>query len=136
LTPRDPVIAIAFPRYLTDTVVLARHVADRGLPLITLTDGPTSPLAPLSETVLYVRANRQRAANSDTAVLSMLQALYDAVAYRSRDSVRAASMTAESVLPWLYENRPSETPARSSASPKARKPAIKRRPSPKSKQDN
>jgi DNA-binding MurR/RpiR family transcriptional regulator len=138
LTSRDLVIAIAFPRYHKDTITLAQNVTDRGIPLLALTDGPTSPLAPLSEATLYVRSNRQRSANSDASVLSMIQALCDSVAHRSKGSVHAASMTTQAVLPWLYGSHSTERLHAGSSSPpsQARKQAVKSRRSTASKKEN
>lgn len=104
LSPRDLVIAICFPRYHRDTIELARSVHQKGIPLLGLTDKPTSPLGELSDVTLYMQTNRQRAANSDTVVLSMIQAICDGVAHRNKESVHAASLATESVLPWLYDS--------------------------------
>ena len=46
MTSKDLVIAIAFPRYLADTVTLANAAKQAGVPVLVLTDKPTSPLAP------------------------------------------------------------------------------------------
>jgi DNA-binding MurR/RpiR family transcriptional regulator len=98
----DVVIAIAFPRYLDDTVRLATLAHEQGVPLLVLTDAATSPLVPLASVVLYARANRQFAATSNASALAMIEALCAAVAYRANDSLSAAQQLTQSVMPWLY----------------------------------
>jgi DNA-binding MurR/RpiR family transcriptional regulator len=101
LKPRDLVIAIAFPRYFSDTVLLARRVHEAGVPLLALTDGPQSPLAPLSTLALYARTESQYFANSEASVLALIEALCSAVAHAAKGSLQAAENLAEAVLPWL-----------------------------------
>ncbi|TWG79690.1 RpiR family transcriptional regulator [Cupriavidus gilardii J11] len=103
LTPKDLVIAIAFPRYVYDSVALTQRARDHGARILALTDGPTSPLAPLADIALYVSAGRQLSANSDAAVLAMIEALCGAVAHRAAHSVKAAADMTEFVLPWLHD---------------------------------
>ncbi|MDB5893174.1 MAG: transcriptional regulator [Rhodoferax sp.] len=98
----DLVIAIAFPRYLDDTVRLAALARARGADVLGLTDDATSPLVPLAGVVLYTRANRQFAAASNAAVLATIEALCAAVAYRADGSLDAAQQLTRSVMPWLY----------------------------------
>jgi DNA-binding MurR/RpiR family transcriptional regulator len=97
----DVLIAIAFPRYVDDTIVLARLARDHGLRVVAMTDSVTSPLAQVADLVLAIRAERRLAANCDTAVLAVIEALCDAVAHRAKRSVEAASGLTEFVLPWL-----------------------------------
>jgi len=101
----DLVIAIAFPRYLDDTVQLAALARTQGAQMLALTDDATSPLVPLADVVLYIRANRQFAAASNAAVLAMIEALCGAVAYRANDSLNAAQHLTQSVMPWLYRDK-------------------------------
>ncbi|WP_454764133.1 MurR/RpiR family transcriptional regulator [Cupriavidus campinensis] len=102
LQPQDLVIAIAFPRYVSDTMLLAQRVKAHGGKLLALTDGPTSPLAPLADIALYANAGNRLSANSDATVLALIEALCGAVAYRSVRSVKAAAEMTEFLLPWLY----------------------------------
>ncbi len=69
--------------------------------VLALTDSMSSPLAHIADLVLTVRAERRLAANCDTVVLAVIEALCDAVAHRAKRSVEAASGLAECVLPWL-----------------------------------
>ncbi|RQR66757.1 MurR/RpiR family transcriptional regulator [Burkholderia sp. Bp9126] len=100
---RDLVIAIAFPRYVEDTMELARRAAARGAQVLALTDGPDSPLAPFASLSLFVTAQRRFAATSEAAVLAMIEALIDAVALRTHRSAKAAAEMTEFLLPWLTQ---------------------------------
>lgn len=97
----DLVIAIAFPRYLADTITLAKATRVAGVTLLAITDKPTSPLSPLSDICLYAHCQRQYLSNSETAALGIIEALAAAVAHRSTDSLQAAARLTESVMPWL-----------------------------------
>ncbi|MBN3820275.1 MurR/RpiR family transcriptional regulator [Paraburkholderia sp. Se-20369] len=118
---RDLVIAIAFPRYVEDTMELARRAAARGAQVRALTDGPDSPLAPIASLTLYVSAHRRFAATSEAAVLAMIEALIDAVALRTHRSAKAAAEMTEFLLPWLTQPLPAlpDTNPSSSRSRKA-----------------
>jgi DNA-binding MurR/RpiR family transcriptional regulator len=116
--PGDLVVAIAFPRYVEDTIELARRAAGRGAAVLAITDGPDSPLAPVATHKLYVQAERRLAATSEAAVLAMIEALVDAVVHRTQRSAKAAADMTEFVLPWLWQplasvEPPSRRPKRS-----------------------
>ena len=108
----DLVIGIAFPRYVEDTIELARRAASRGARVLALTDGPRSPLAQFADLSLFIRADRRLAANADSAVLAVIEALCDAVAYRAKRSVKAAADVSEFVLPWLVDPQAGAADAR------------------------
>lgn len=97
----DLVIAIAFPRYLADTITLAKAAKSAGVTLLGITDKPTSPLSPLADICLYAHSQRQLLSNSETAVLGIIEALSAAVAHQSKDSLSTAALLTESVMPWL-----------------------------------
>jgi DNA-binding MurR/RpiR family transcriptional regulator len=101
LRPQDLVIAIAFPRYFSDTVLLASRAREAGIPVLALTDSPASPLAPLATVALYAQADSQYFANSEVSVLALIEALSSAVSHSAKGSLQAATRLAESVLPWL-----------------------------------
>lgn len=102
----DLLIAIAFPRYFDDTLLLARRARAAGVPILALTDRVTSPLAPLATIALYAHTESQYFANSEATVLALIEALSSAVAHRAKDSLKAATQLAESVLPWLHGTHP------------------------------
>lgn len=101
MTSRDLVIAIAFPRYLADTVTLSKAAQQAGVPVLVLTDKATSPLAPLANVALYTHSARQLSSNSETAALGLIEGLSAAVAHRSKNSIQAAAGVTQSVMPWL-----------------------------------
>ncbi|AOB30636.1 transcriptional regulator [Bordetella sp. H567] len=101
MTGQDLVVAIAFPRYLNDTVTLAKAARAAGVPVLALTDKPTSPLAPAASVALYAHTERQLSPNSEAAALSVIEALGAAVAFRAKDSVAAALGATQSIMPWL-----------------------------------
>jgi DNA-binding MurR/RpiR family transcriptional regulator len=99
--PEDLVIAIAFPRYIRDTIDLAHEAVARGLPLIAFTDSQASPLAQLAESTVYLQSRRTIGATSDTAILCFLEAIASAVSARKPGSAEAAALFAEVMLPWV-----------------------------------
>ena len=99
----DLLIGIAFPRYLADTVRLARQAQQRGVTVLALTDRVTSPLAPLADVSLYADVASHYFAASEASALPLIEALCSAVAHRAKGSVQAATQLAESVLPWLHD---------------------------------
>ena len=89
-----------------------------------LTDSPQSPLVRHADVCLFAQAENPYAANSDSAVLALIEALSSAVAYHARDAVQSAARVTEAVLPWLVDgdpqrlrHRPSATPGAGQASP-------------------
>jgi DNA-binding MurR/RpiR family transcriptional regulator len=125
LQPTDLLIAIAYPRYFADTVLLTRRVRDAGVPVLALTDRVTSPLAPLATVALYAHTDSQYFANSEASALALIEALSSAVAHRAKGSLKAATRLAESVLPWLQGNHSSrQSPVAGAAAPAPRKARI------------
>lgn len=121
--PGDLLVAIAFPRYLTDTVLLARLARDAGASVLALTDRVVSPLAPLADIALYAQTESHYFANSEASVLPLIEALASAVAHRAKGSVQAATRLAESVLPWLHAGSGGQARGEIAAPPrKARAP--------------
>jgi len=58
----DLVIGIAFPRYVDDTIQLARRAASLGARVLALTDSVNSPLGQFADLTLCVRSERRLAA--------------------------------------------------------------------------
>lgn len=94
LGPTDLLVSIAFPRYLRDTVTMTEFAASRGLPVLAITDGPTSPLCPLSKIAIWTHAKRNVTATSDAAVLAMLEAIAAGVARVKPGAAEAAQQMA------------------------------------------
>jgi DNA-binding MurR/RpiR family transcriptional regulator len=99
----DLLVAIAFPRYLADTILLAGQAREAGIPVLALTDRVTSPLASLGTVTLYAKVDSHYFAASEASALPLIEALCSAVAHRAKGSVKAATQLAESVLPWLHD---------------------------------
>lgn len=104
LQPQDLVIAIAFPRYFSDTLLLASRAQEAGVPVLALTDTPASPLAPLATVALYAQTDSPYFSNSEASVLALIEALCSAVSHCAKGSLQAAARLTESVLPWLDGN--------------------------------
>ncbi|MHC1550518.1 MurR/RpiR family transcriptional regulator [Phyllobacterium sp. K27] len=104
LRPDDLVIPIAFPRYFSDTVLLARRAHEAGAAVLSLTDNANSPIASLSSIALYANTDSQYHASSDACALALIEALGSAVAHASGRSVEAAEQLTEAVLPWFHGN--------------------------------
>ncbi|SFE23246.1 MurR/RpiR family transcriptional regulator [Paracidovorax konjaci] len=128
----DLLIAISYPRYLTDTVVLAQGAFERGVRVLALTDGAQSPLVPFAHGCLFAQTENQYAANSESSALALIEALTSAVAHQARDSVKTAARMTEAVLPWLHDSsrsrlapRAADTPGRK-AEARAGRPARSR----------
>ena len=102
LNGQDAVIAISFPRYVKDAIVIASKAKERGARVIVLTDAPTSPLAPLGDLTLYLPAPSRFNASSDATVHALIEALCAAVARRAKNSINSVSAMTEVVLPWLH----------------------------------
>jgi DNA-binding MurR/RpiR family transcriptional regulator len=104
LRPQDLVIAIAFPRYFSDTVLLASRAHEAGVPVLALTDTPASPLAPMATVALYAQTDSPYFSNSEASVLALIEALCSAVSHCAKGSLQATARLTESVLPWLDGN--------------------------------
>ena len=113
----DLVIGIAFPRYLSDTVLLAQAAYERGVRVLALTDSPASPLVPVAHHCLYAHAESYHTANSESTVLALIEALASAVALRAHGSVQGAARVTEAVLPWLHGSAASRAGARTRSTP-------------------
>lgn len=98
----DLVIAIAFPRYLDDTVRLAQMGHAVGATVLAITDGPKSPLVAVSDLTLYAAADSRHFANCEASALALTEALSCAVAHASGRAQAVAAALAEAVLPWLH----------------------------------
>ncbi|CAN7255897.1 MurR/RpiR family transcriptional regulator [Variovorax sp. LjRoot290] len=100
--PRDLLVALSFPRYLTDTMALTGIARAQGVGVLALTDRPSSPLAPLADVVLYAQTETRYRPNCETSVLALIEALTSAVALRAPGAFQAAGKIVHSVMPWLH----------------------------------
>ena len=101
---KDLVIGISFPRYADDVVTILKQVREKNVPILALTDSPSSPLASLSTITLYAQTRRHFSPNSEGAALCLIEAICSAVAHQSTAPVQSASEMTKFVLPWLYQD--------------------------------
>lgn len=99
----DVAIAISVPRYSRATVELAAHSRAKGATLVALTDGPTSPLAPISDLALFGPARNPLLPNSPTAIFALADALITAVARERPEAVDALKKLSQSLL-WTFQH--------------------------------
>lgn len=100
--PQDLLVALTFPRYLTDTVALTDIARQQRIGVLALTDRPSSPVAPLADVVLYAQTETRYRPNCETSVLALIEALTSAVALRAPEAYQAASKVVHAVMPWLH----------------------------------
>jgi DNA-binding MurR/RpiR family transcriptional regulator len=79
----DSLVAISFERYTRLTAQVAKHFFGQGVPVITVTDAMSSPLAPYAKSCLIVPNN---GTYSFTSAITVLNALVVAVGARNKDS--------------------------------------------------
>ncbi|MEB0139237.1 MULTISPECIES: MurR/RpiR family transcriptional regulator [unclassified Undibacterium] len=103
-TERDLIIGISFPRYAEDVVTILRQLHEKHVPILALTDAPSSPLAALANVTLYAQTRRHFSPNSEGAALCLIEAICSAVAHQAKAPVHAASEMTKFVLPWLYQD--------------------------------
>lgn len=82
IRPGDAVLAVTFAPYSEETVALAQDAHDRGLPVVALTDGMTSPLARFADASVMVQEVDFGAFRSLSATIAMAISLAVAVGSR------------------------------------------------------
>ena len=101
MAPSDLVIAIAFPRYIKDTVRLAATARGQGIPVLAITDSYRSPLAAQARLSLFANVRRQYASASNAAALALIEALLAAASHATPTSVQRAEAFTQLALPWI-----------------------------------
>jgi DNA-binding MurR/RpiR family transcriptional regulator len=81
-TAGDAVLAISFAPYASETVHLAREAAGCGVPLVSVTDSPFSPLAQIAEPWIEVSEANFEGFRSMAATLTLAMTLAVAIAER------------------------------------------------------
>jgi len=79
-TPRDAVLAISFTPYASETVSLSQAVSARGVPVVSITDSPFSPLAQIADLWIEVVESNFEGFRSMSATLALAMTLTVAVA--------------------------------------------------------
>jgi len=82
LREHDVMIAISFAPYAEETVRAAQRAAERGAPLIAITDSRMSPLASLAHAALLVQESSTFGFRALTNAMALAQTLFIALAYR------------------------------------------------------
>ncbi|ACM39998.1 transcriptional regulator (plasmid) [Allorhizobium ampelinum S4] len=113
----DLVIAIAFPRYMADTVTLAKRMRDAGADVLALTDNASSPLVAHATMTLFAQVESDYFASCEASALALIESLSAAVSYASGRSMQAATQLVDTVLPYLHSGP--NHPHRASAKPSA-----------------
>lgn len=90
LRPADLLVLFSFPPYSRQTVDVAAHLAERGIPTIAICDRLTAPVAKTARFVLPVRTDNMMFTNSFAAASVLLNALTTEVALRNRDQAADA----------------------------------------------
>ena len=97
----DLVLAISIPRYSRTTLDLGNFARKRGVPLLALTDAPTSPLSRIADMTLYAPARNRLLPNSPAAIFALADALITTVAKERPDAVETLKGLSESLL-WTF----------------------------------
>ena len=81
-TARDAVLAITFTPYASETVALSRAAAERGVPIVAITDSPFSPLAQIADPWIEIGEANFEGFRSMAATLTLAMTLTVAIAER------------------------------------------------------
>lgn len=80
--PQDAVLAISFTPYASETVSLSRAAAERGVPVVAITDSPFSPLAQIGGQWIEISEANFEGFRSMAATLALAMTLTVAIAER------------------------------------------------------
>ena len=83
--PKDVLIALSFPRYASDAVLLTRYARDKRAHVIALTDAMASPLTAWAHDVLIAPASHPVLSSSFTPALLVIEALVTTLMVSSND---------------------------------------------------
>lgn len=98
VSPHDLLIVFSFPPYSRETVDLARGAAARKIPVVALTDRPTSPVTLHASRTLVIRSKNMLFTNSFSAISVVINALVTEVAIRNREKALRLQRTVEKLL--------------------------------------
>ena len=80
--PKDAVLAISFTPYASETVSLTRAASQKGVPVVSVTDSPFSPLAQLAGQWIEISEANFEGFRSMAATLTLAMTLTVAIAER------------------------------------------------------
>lgn len=84
----DVIIGISFPRYSVRTKECLELAKKSGASIVSITDNETSPIASISDSVLYVKSDMASFVDSLVAPLSVINALIVSVGREKKDSLK------------------------------------------------
>lgn len=84
--PNDAALCITFPPYAPQTVASARKLAEQGVSIVAITDGPFSPIAPHAAVTLAVTEADYQGFRSLSATFALAMALAVAIGERRQDA--------------------------------------------------
>jgi DNA-binding MurR/RpiR family transcriptional regulator len=115
ISARDLLIAVSFPRYANDAVMLCRYARDRGAQVIVITDSMASPLVPSASDTLLAAASHPVLSSSSTAALLVIEALVTSLMLSGHDHVRQAEKLTEAIAAYMVDGKSDEAAARGRA---------------------
>lgn len=80
-TPKDAVIAVSFSPYSPSVVDIVTERNEKGIPIVSITDSPLSPLAMESKVAFEISDNQERPFRSLVAPMSLAQSLVVALGH-------------------------------------------------------
>lgn len=104
--PKDLLIAISFPRYASDAVMLTRYARDRCAHVIALTDSMASPLTTWAHDVLIAPASHPVLSSSYSAALLVIEALVTSLMVSGDNQVKQAEKLTDAIAAYLYNDKP------------------------------
>ncbi|MCG2586222.1 MurR/RpiR family transcriptional regulator [Massilia sp. TS11] len=100
--PRDVLLTVSFPRYALDVIRLSTFARDRKACVVALTDAPASPLAALSDHVLYAHSTHPILPSSASAAVAVIEALVATLMVSNKANVAKATRLTEAISAYLY----------------------------------
>jgi DNA-binding MurR/RpiR family transcriptional regulator len=85
-TPKDAVLAISFTPYASETISLTQAASTRGVPIVSITDSPFSPLAQIADLWIEVGEANFEGFRSMAATLTLAMTLTIAIAEKREKS--------------------------------------------------
>lgn len=102
----DVILGISFPRYSKKTVRALKYASDQGAHVLSITDSEKSPIAPLSDVVLYAKSEMISFVDSLVAPMSLINALIVTLGQRRNEELYRTLVRLETI--WdeyqVYEN--------------------------------
>ncbi|MBQ7592353.1 MAG: MurR/RpiR family transcriptional regulator [Clostridia bacterium] len=88
ITKDDLLIAVSFPRYSTRVINAVEFARAAGADVVSITDGPQSPIAASADQLLTARSDMASYVDSLAAPLSIINAIIVAVSRKKSDAVK------------------------------------------------